>query len=261
MKQSSGFAVIPAEVLATGNGYAISVYAAIAQHADREGVAWPSVKRIAEITGWSRPTVDKAIDVLIKCGALRKKNRFENGAKLSNQYYLPLHSGRKPANVQIETSLPSMETTLASMETSLPTHVNDVSMGTQPRFHEQEPENKNHEQESSLRSIKGGKEPKPMPRNGMAQTLLATLYEDILRIGPPTSYKTAVGQAQKLADAGCTPLELREIAEWLLQDPFWSRKGITIGTVLSKRDDWRSAKIAEAKKPKKADASGGLVYG
>lgn len=87
-----------------------------------------------------------------------------------------------------------------------------------------------------------------MPRNGAAQTLLAVLYEDVLQIGPPTNYKLAIGQAQSLVKAGSTPDEVRSIAEWLMADPFWSQKGITIGLVLKKRDEWRSAK--KSPKPK-----------
>ena len=87
-----------------------------------------------------------------------------------------------------------------------------------------------------------------MPRNGAAQTLLAVLYEDVLQIGKPTDFKKAVGQAQLLVNAGSTPDEVREIAEWLMADPFWASKGITIGLVLSKRDEWRSAK--RSPKPK-----------
>ena len=56
--------------------------------------------------------------------------------------------------------------------------------------------------------------------------------------------KQAIGQAQSLVSAGSTPEEVREIAEWLMADPFWSQRGITIGLVLKKRDDWRSAKNA-----------------
>lgn len=145
----SGFALIPAQVLATGNGYAIAVYAAIAQHADREGIAFPSLKRLCEITGWSRPTVDKAIAMLVSCGVLVKERRFKDGVNQSNQYRLPLHL-RKSANVQIETSLPTSEATLPTLETSLPLVGNDVSSGTQPRFHEQEPIEQDSEEQEGI---------------------------------------------------------------------------------------------------------------
>lgn len=139
--------MVPAEILATGNGYAIAVYAAIAQHADRKGHAYPSIARLQQITGWSRPTIDKAIKALCGIGALVKNHRSSNGMKQSNSYDLPLHGrakrGTTPAQKspknQMETTLPTSEATLPTMETSLALDGNDVGIGTQPRFHEQEP--------------------------------------------------------------------------------------------------------------------------
>lgn len=98
----------------------------------------------------------------------------------------------------------------------------------------------------------GADAPKPKPAtkrkkrepSGPAQTFVHVLYEDVLGIGEPTNYGTAVGQAQRLVDAGCTVDELRDIAAWLQADPFWSQKGINMGTVLSQRDKWRAAKNA-----------------
>ena len=282
MKQSGGFAVIPVEVLKIGNGYAIAVYAAIAQHANREGYAWPSLDRLAEMTGWSRPTVVKAVKMLESSGAISKERRQVSGFKQSNRYHLTHHNHanvqmetsftkdgnetRKPTNVQMETSLPSLETSLTQ-------DGNDVDVGWKPRLQEQypveqEPNEQDTDSESgefdqTLRVVPGGKDDdrKPMPRHGMAQTLLATLHEDVLNIGPPTNYKRAVGVAGRLANAGCTPLELKQIAEWLLNDPFWGPKGVTIQKILDRRDDWHAAKAAEAKKPKQADAKSGLVFG
>ena len=139
----------------------------------------------------------------------------------------------------------------------------DVTQSDRPIPESTETTDKESSFDPSLTLIEGGitTPRKPMPRHGMAQTLLATLHEDVLKIGPPTKYGFAVKQAQKLADAGCTPMELRQIAEWLLADPFWAGKGVTINRILDKRDDFHAAKIAESKKGKKADASGGLVYG
>lgn len=87
---------------------------------------------------------------------------------------------------------------------------------------------------------------KKMPRTGYAQILLATLYEDVLKIGSPTNYGQAVAQAQTLAEAGCTPEELTQIAEWLLSQPFWQQRGISIATILKERDAWRAAGKATA---------------
>lgn len=87
---------------------------------------------------------------------------------------------------------------------------------------------------------------KPMPRNGPAQTLLAVLYEDVLKIGPPTKYGQAVGVAQRLVDVGCTPEELTSIAAWLLADPWQADKGVTISRIESNRDNWRAAQSVPA---------------
>lgn len=90
---------------------------------------------------------------------------------------------------------------------------------------------------------------KPMGRNGPAQTMLAVLHEDVLKIGPPTNYGQAVKQAQRLADAGCTPDELERIAYWLLGDPWHADKGITITTVINNRDKWKSSQNAPRTTP------------
>ena len=142
------FAMVPTEVLATGNGFAIAVYAAIAQYAGKEGTARPSIARLMEATGWSRPTIDKAIRALCDAGVLVKENRSKGGLKQSNAYTLPLDNrarsskpeNLKPANVQIEATLPTMVTSDASVR-------NDVTDSTQPGFHELEPVNQNQEPE------------------------------------------------------------------------------------------------------------------
>lgn len=254
----SGFAVIPAAVLASGNGHAIAVYAAIAQHADREGVAFPSVKRLSEITGWSRPTIDKAIGILVELEVIVKERRFKSGLNQSNQYRLPHHNtrvrsdrnqtanvGKEVTDVGKEIAQPAyvpMETSLPTYESSLPLVGNDVSSGTQPGFHEQEPGEQYPEEQDSGDGPAAA--PRPLPRHGPAQVLVATLYEDVLEIGQPTSYDVAVGQARNLVRAGCSPDELREIATWLLGDPFWAEKGITMGVILKQRDKWRAAQRA-----------------
>jgi len=86
--------------------------------------------------------------------------------------------------------------------------------------------------------------PSPLARNGPAQTLVAVLYEDVLGIGKPTQYGKAVGQAEALVKAGCTPEELKQIAGWLLSDSFWIRRGVTMSSIASQRDSFRSANNA-----------------
>lgn len=139
--------MVPAEVLATGNGYAIAVYAAIAQHADRKGQAYPSIARLQQITGWSRPTIDKAIKVLCDAGSLVKINRAEGGMKRSNAYVLPSRNAgntdnaapQEPANVQTEATLPTIETSLETDGNEITDVGNDVGTSTKRGFHKQEP--------------------------------------------------------------------------------------------------------------------------
>ncbi len=83
-----------------------------------------------------------------------------------------------------------------------------------------------------------------LPRNGAAQTLVAILYDDILGIGKPTNYGKVVGQAEQLVKQGCSPEELTRIAAWLLSDDFWVRRGVTMSSIASQRDSFRSAQTA-----------------
>lgn len=94
-------------------------------------------------------------------------------------------------------------------------------------------------------------ERKSMPRHGMAQTLLAVLHEDVLHIPPPTNYGRAMKDADTLAKAGCTPDEILSIAQWLINDPFWGPKGVTINRILTKRDEWLAAQANTKKKIKR----------
>lgn len=89
-------------------------------------------------------------------------------------------------------------------------------------------------------------EPKPMPRNGAAQTMLAVLHEDILKIPPPTDYGRAAKKAHDLIRAGCTLNEMQEIAAWMLRDPWHADKGVTIYTLATARDNYHSSKSQPA---------------
>src|SRR5690606_6985818 len=84
------------------------------------------------------------------------------------------------------------------------------------------------------------KSPRAMPRNGMAQTLVAVLYEDVLKTGSPTAYQKAVGQAQKLAKAGLVPDDVAKLVGLIREDSFRSKNGIDMGTLLAWHDKWRA---------------------
>lgn len=87
----------------------------------------------------------------------------------------------------------------------------------------------------------------PMPRNGPAQTMLAVLHEDILKTPPPTDYGRAVKKADELVKAGCRQREFQEIVAWMLSDPWYAERGVTIFSVFDARDKYLSAKSHPAK--------------
>jgi DNA-binding transcriptional regulator YhcF (GntR family) len=244
MKRSSGFAKVPAEVLDIGNGYAIAVYAAIAHHADREGVAFPSLQRLCEITGWSRPTITKAVDMLVSKGVLQKVRRAENGVNISNQYRL---TPKKKAKIQMETTLPTQETTLPTQETSLQGVGNDVSKGRQPRLQEQDPENKNHEQEKTIRVLTTDETGKPAVRGDTPAHHLVNGYYTIVG-GAPTNHGRDIGHANTLLRAGVTTENLPEFIAWLRKH--WRAKsGFDLTTAVNAANEWQS--VQHAPRPKK----------
>jgi hypothetical protein len=72
---------------ALGGGGALGVYAAIARHADAQGKAWPGIKTVALLTGYSQTRVKELITELEKCGLLI----VERSTGLGNRYFLPHH--------------------------------------------------------------------------------------------------------------------------------------------------------------------------
>ena len=61
----------------------------IARHVGKSGLAWPSVTRLVKLTGWSKVTVKKYRDDLIKKGYLQKIDRVDKmGRSMSALYRL-----------------------------------------------------------------------------------------------------------------------------------------------------------------------------
>jgi hypothetical protein len=84
--------------------YDLSVYAAIARHADQAGFCHPSRARIAELARVSIKTVDRSVQRLIDAGALEKQNRRDAAGDPTSNLYL-VHE--TPAGVATFTTLPS----------------------------------------------------------------------------------------------------------------------------------------------------------
>jgi hypothetical protein len=89
--------MIPESVYALNDGAVIAVYAVLAKHADRDGVCWPSMKKIEESLGWSDTRIRPALKRLIDAGLVVIEHRQLHGMSRANLY-------RLTANVQVSHS-------------------------------------------------------------------------------------------------------------------------------------------------------------
>jgi len=60
----------------------------IANYADEQGQAWPSVETLCRDTGMSRATIQRSLRKLEKLGFLSTKKRMKSHAQTSNLYTL-----------------------------------------------------------------------------------------------------------------------------------------------------------------------------
>ncbi len=68
--------------------HAVYVYFVLAQHVDSDGACWPSLRRIANITGMTERTVRRCLRKLEECGFIITEPRRGDGATLTNLYRL-----------------------------------------------------------------------------------------------------------------------------------------------------------------------------
>jgi hypothetical protein len=97
-KQSGGWfkvanSLIDQAVLAKLSGSAVKVFLAIVRHTDRSGSAWPSRRRISQLTGVSIRMVTVALTEL---QSLHLLSRHITGAGRCNRYQLPPIQERNP---------------------------------------------------------------------------------------------------------------------------------------------------------------------
>lgn len=66
-----------------------SVLVALANYADEDGLAWPSVGRLADMTQWGTRSIQRCLSKLIKAGFLRREPRAApSGQRLADGFYL-----------------------------------------------------------------------------------------------------------------------------------------------------------------------------
>lgn len=105
---------------------------------------------------------------------------------------------------------------------------NESSLAPEPKKRQSAPERGEHARDAT-----------DLPSNGPAQQVVKAFCAAV-GIDRPASYPKAVGQAQQVVKAGVGPDDIPGIVAWLYRDPFWSQRGIDIGTVLSQIDKWRA---------------------
>jgi hypothetical protein len=98
---ASGYSRYPNWVFASGmflewSNVARAVYIVLCYHANQQRLAYPSLRRIAMLTGHSRTHISKAIHELWRCGAISVRRIAYRGA---NCYYVPLDPAKCPQNV------------------------------------------------------------------------------------------------------------------------------------------------------------------
>ena len=68
---------------------AVAVYMYLCSRADKNGMCFPAIKRIASDLSLSATTIKRALKDLETAGKIRKEKRFrENGGKSSNKYFV-----------------------------------------------------------------------------------------------------------------------------------------------------------------------------
>jgi hypothetical protein len=123
------FAMIPVEVYDLHDGHALAVYAALAKFANRDGVCWPSMKAVADLTGWHVQTCRKAIGKLVEAGLVTIEARQLHGMDQANRYLLSHHNIEQRRVVM---SSPAVVT-------RSPLGGDDITSGWGPDHHELEP--------------------------------------------------------------------------------------------------------------------------
>lgn len=68
--------------------YAKGLYCLLAKFADKNGKCWPSLLKLQEMSGLSKPTIIKGIKELSDSGQIEVEHRFNNGMKTSSRYLL-----------------------------------------------------------------------------------------------------------------------------------------------------------------------------
>lgn len=101
MKYTRGsFITVPSrEVLRGLHPTAQALYMWLCSYSNETGQCFPSRRTLAEDVGCSEDTIDKMLGILMETGLVKKRNRVENGEKLSNLYTVLVVGGSRQNRV------------------------------------------------------------------------------------------------------------------------------------------------------------------
>lgn len=213
---SGPFALVPRELLrADLSDGAVRLYAVLADHADREtGVCWPGRRRLGEIMGCSKPTVDRRVKELEAAGWVDVERQQLDGEGWRPNLYVVRRTCSR-----VSTPSPTGEAT--------PSRVAEVTLGPQVMT-EEEPGNQNQKEPSTPTSS----EPRATlpavvdasPYLEHARRLCDLLCELIEANGSkrPTVSKAWVETMDRLMRLdGRTPEQVEAAIRWCQADEFW----------------------------------------
>lgn len=114
--QPGEFFIIPNRSILRGQGPMLrSVYMALCDHANKDGVCYPSLSTIGEESGISRRSVIRIIKQLEELGLITKLERFENGnGWKNNEYQLNIVKKSQRGSVQGTLGIVSADNYLVS---------------------------------------------------------------------------------------------------------------------------------------------------
>lgn len=216
------------------NTSALAVYICLIRHAGWiSNECFPSLDTIASEMRISRPTIVKAIKALTRNGLIAvRKVRVPGGYERSIYSLLdkpkPAPSGQSNGFTEGERNFQARSKNDAK-----------PSKDSLPKLEPTEQDTSGDQKKSEI----------DLPENGPAQKIVKA-YCIAMGISKPTNYGRAVGQAQMLADVGITPEEMPNLLKWLREDPFWTKKGVDLGTAVSAAEKWQGRKQQPADEEK-----------
>jgi hypothetical protein len=244
-----GFAMIPRSLLHDPSvpADAKMVYVVLSSHAGGNHMAWPSRKRIAEVSGLSESTVKRQLHYLIEHGYVAvEERRNGDGVSLTNAYRLMVGSAPTP-----EETRGSVRTPGGSQRTPRGSHRPGEGVTQTRGGGHTDPRTIVTERESPNES------PRPdEPARADVEKLCTRLADAIEHNGskrPTVSDRWRVSCRLLLDRDGRTVEQVERAIDWCQSDDFWRANILSMPKLREKYDQLRlAAKRAQAREERPA---------